>query len=274
MNNQKKYEVIKKICPICSIEFETKQGSRDEKTTCSRACSNSYFQHGINNPNFDKEKYKNRCLKVSKKLTKGFEKINEEEIKILYYKIGSFEKVSNQLGLSIQTIKNVVNLVPKELVYKTKEELEILSNRKCLNCENKIPLVNTKFCSMSCFTGFYKKNVYEKYIEDWKNGLVDGGKGIEGGHNGVSGHIRRYLFDKYESKCALCGWDKSNPFTKTQPLEVDHIDGDSLNNKEDNLILLCPNCHSLTPGHSTSKGNGRRYYRQKYRDEKGLDIKE
>jgi len=103
---------------------------------------------------------------------------------------------------------------------------------------------------------------------------VDGGKGIEGGHNGVSGHIRRYLFDKYESKCALCGWDKVNPFTNTQPLEIEHIDGDSLNNKENNLILLCPNCHSLTPGHSTSKGNGRRYYRQKYRDEKGLDIKE
>lgn len=30
------------------------------------------------------------------------------------------------------------------------------------------------------------------------------------------------------------------------PLEIEHIDGNALNNKEDNLILLCPNCHSLT----------------------------
>ena len=38
--------------------------------------------------------------------------------------------------------------------------------------------------------------------------------------------------------------------------------------KEENLILLCPNCHSLKAGHSTSKGNGRRYYREKYHKEK------
>ena len=29
-------------------------------------------------------------------------------------------------------------------------------------------------------------------------------------------------------------------------LEVHHIDGDKLNNDEDNLSLLCPNCHALT----------------------------
>ena len=37
-----------------------------------------------------------------------------------------------------------------------------------------------------------------------------------------------------------------------------------MNHIESNLTLLCPNCHSLTAGHSTSKGNGRRYYREKY----------
>ena len=45
---------------------------------------------------------------------------------------------------------------------------------------------------------------------------------------------------------------------------------DSLNHKEENLILLCPNCHSLTAGHSTSKGNGRRYYREQYHKNKNL----
>lgn len=29
-------------------------------------------------------------------------------------------------------------------------------------------------------------------------------------------------------------------------MNVDHIDGDATNNSEDNLQLLCPNCHSLT----------------------------
>ena len=31
------------------------------------------------------------------------------------------------------------------------------------------------------------------------------------------------------------------------PLELEHIDGDRLNNCLENLKLLCPNCHALTP---------------------------
>lgn len=31
------------------------------------------------------------------------------------------------------------------------------------------------------------------------------------------------------------------------PLELDHINGDSKDNSLENLRLLCPNCHALTP---------------------------
>lgn len=31
------------------------------------------------------------------------------------------------------------------------------------------------------------------------------------------------------------------------PLTIDHIDGDNRNNELSNLIILCPNCHALTP---------------------------
>lgn len=65
------------------------------------------------------------------------------------------------------------------------------------------------------------------------------------GTRSISKHIRDYLMDKHECKCQVCGWDKIHPITGEPPLHVHHIDGDATNNSEDNLQLLCPNCHSL-----------------------------
>ncbi len=74
----------------------------------------------------------------------------------------------------------------------------------------------------------------------------------------VSKHVKRYIFNKYDSKCDNCGWGERNPHTKNIPLEIDHIDGNYENTKEENLILLCPNCHSLTKTYKGgNKGNGR-----------------
>lgn len=78
------------------------------------------------------------------------------------------------------------------------------------------------------------------------------------GKSGISSHIRRYMFEKYESKCCKCGWGKVNQFTGNIPLEVEHIDGRHTNNIENNLLLLCPNCHSLTDTYKAlNRGNGR-----------------
>jgi predicted HNH restriction endonuclease len=39
---------------------------------------------------------------------------------------------------------------------------------------------------------------------------------------------------------------------------VEHIDGNYENDREKNLTLLCPNCHSLTPTfRALNRGNGR-----------------
>ena len=52
------WKIISKTCPICQNSFETQDGHPKEKTVCSRACSNTYFRSGSNNPNFiDGTKY-------------------------------------------------------------------------------------------------------------------------------------------------------------------------------------------------------------------------
>ena len=112
----------------------------------------------------------------------------------------------------------------------------------CLNCNREINNRN-KYCSN---TG-QKEFEYKEYIYNWKNNKVNGLKG----EYQISNHIKTYLFNKYQNKCAKCGWGEINEYTNRIPLEVEHIDGNYKNNLEENLILLCPNCHSLT---STYKG--------------------
>ena len=126
----------------------------------------------------------------------------------------------------------------------------------CLYCNKTLKGTAKKYCNNDCQQNYQ----YIEYIDAWKKGKKSG---IKGKYQ-VSNHIRRYLFEKYKNKCARCCWGEINPFTKIIPLEIEHIDGNYLNNQEYNLTLLCPNCHSLT---STYKGanvdNGRKG-RKKY----------
>ena len=120
----------------------------------------------------------------------------------------------------------------------------------CMNC-NAIISNRNKFCSIRC----QKEYEYNNYICKWKKGEENG---LRGKYQ-ISMYIRTYMLKKYNNKCTKCGWSKKNPYTNNIPLEIEHIDGNYLNNKEENLIVLCPNCHSLT---STYKGANLKYGRK------------
>lgn len=126
----------------------------------------------------------------------------------------------------------------------------------CVNCGKPLKKNAIRYCSNSCEHEY----IYKSYIERWKNGLEDG---IRGKYQ-ISSYIKKYLFEKYNNCCCKCGWSKTNIFTKKIPLEVHHIDGDYTNNHEENLELLCPNCHSLTETYKNGNINKGRKLRLKY----------
>jgi hypothetical protein len=76
----------------------------------------------------------------------------------------------------------------------------------------------------------------------------------------LSRYLRRYLLAT-QGRCAHCGWAERHPVTGKLPLHVDHVDGDFRNNRPENLRLLCPNCHALTPTYGAlNRGRGRPYH--------------
>ena len=64
---------------------------------------------------------------------------------------------------------------------------------------------------------------------------------------------KRLFADKLKPQyCEQCGWAKRTE-NGYLPLELDHINSNRYDNRLENLRVLCPNCHSLTPNHRGRK---------------------
>ena len=94
----------------------------------------------------------------------------------------------------------------------------------------------------------------------WSKGLTIGPKKplayylVKGKYTN-SNSLRKRLINEgiFSHKCNRCGITEWN--NVLCPLELEHKDGDHLNNELSNLELLCPNCHAQT---STYRGKNKR----------------
>lgn len=192
-------------------------------------------------------------------------KYNKEELEQLILKDNlSYEEIGRKFGVSGNAIKKAAKRLKIKLPKRRNINQCETFNRKepshfCEYCGCKLNdyYKGKRFCNNKCQSEYQ----YENYIKDWKDGKEDGIKA----RYEVSKYIRRYLFKKYNSRCEKCGWGEINETTGNIPLQIHHIDGDCTNNSEENLQLLCPNCHSLTETHKSHNKKGRQGRKKYYK---------
>jgi hypothetical protein len=112
-----------------------------------------------------------------------------------------------------------------------------------------------QYCSNACQRGLER----QRNIARW---LATGDAVTAGSHR--EHYIRHHLLKEQAWGCAICSCPEE---WNDQPLVfvLDHIDGDSTNNRRDNLQLVCPNCDSQLPTFKArNRGNGRAWRRQRY----------
>jgi len=187
--------------------------------------------------------------------------INEKErLEELINQKSTYEEIGRKYGVTGAAIKKAAKRLGITIEYRREINPNEHFNRGkgkvkyCLNCGKTIKS-KRKFCDAKC----QQEYIFKEYIKSWKDGKVNG---LSGEYN-LSKRIRRFLLEKNNYRCEKCGWGEKNIYTNTIPLEIHHMDGDYTNNKEENLQVLCPNCHSLTETHKSHNKNGRKS-RKKY----------
>lgn len=175
----------------------------------------------------------------------------------------SYEEIGRMYGCSGGNIKKTairleIALKPRRKI-NDKETFNKGKNKKgvCEYCGKIYVLYlghKGHYCSHEC----YIEGEYKKIVEKWKNGEINGyDKRFK-----IIPSIRKYVYETRGYKCEICGCDKVNPYTNKTILQIHHIDGNASNCSDENLQVLCPNCHAMTENFGSRNKNSVRKYRK------------
>jgi len=152
------------------------------------------------------------------------------------------------------TEKKIKSTQKIEVIDKVRVVKEVVDLGNCVHCSNKLTARNTVFCSTACASDHRLAHSIQNWLSSGKV------------HNGNQA-IRSYLKLLVGDSCSVCGILEHNG--KPITFEVDHISGDSTDDRYENVCLICPNCHSQTDTYKgRNRGNGRHSRAQRYREGK------
>jgi hypothetical protein len=150
--------------------------------------------------------------------------------------------------------ERTLKVKPEKLVKVLGKEYMASDVENCLQCGVELEHTQKFYCTLKC----HADHKFETSLSKWLDtGVTPGG----------NRSIRSYLTHLVGNKCSCCGISEHNG--KPITFEVDHIDGNSEDNRKENVCLICPNCHSQTDTYKgKNRGNGRHWRLQRYHEGK------
>ena len=107
----------------------------------------------------------------------------------------------------------------------------------CLKCGKLCeapPSSVKKYCSLDCSMTSYSDR-YDRKIRDAMLRKLRPNTRVS------ASSLKKAIFSLREHKCEKCGWNEHR-----SALELHHIDENARNNSQENLQILCANCHRRT----------------------------
>jgi hypothetical protein len=163
---------------------------------------------------------------------------NKETLNALYWKENkSISEIAKIFGLNYHTIRYfMMRLGIPRRTFKEGMELKYRRDRTLFHCE----VCGNEFFLTKSTAAFRVRNGGKiRYCSRKCRAIGQKGKQLKSNEKLIcNANITRRL-RKELGKCQLCG------FNEARILTLHHKDCDNRNNDSKNLILLCPNCHSL-----------------------------
>lgn len=152
------------------------------------------------------------------------------------------------------------------------EEFKLIVNesRTITECLKKLGLVNKGRNNKTFLARVDEENISIEHIRKLSASVAQEGKRIPLedflvlGREVQGSAIKKKLVAAglMEDKCSVCG-QLPEWFGKPLSLELDHINGDRLDNRIENLRIICPHCHSQTDTFRGRANKGKKHYHEK-----------